>query len=267
MFIVRGKYDAPVVMAELKGLAAAAGVMGMGGNGAGGAATQGAAAQGASTMAAKGEGMPRMDIDENSTLLFPSNEMLVMVESDKVADRDNAIALFTGAMKAGHGTFGENAQMAALVKGVDAKSPVWGVAKMNDMMRQEPMLAGIDTLTMESAVKEGAIDFTFKGRGADAEKVKASAAELDKDIQGVLPMAQQEVARNPMEQPVLDMVLSLKVEAKGNEASFTGELKKSILQYMFQEMGPEILSELDVSANDANPAAGNMPSDIAPARP
>ncbi len=97
------------------------------------------------------------------------------------------------------------------------------------------MLAGIDTLTMESAVKEGAIDFTFKGRGADAEGEGVGGGAGQGYIQGFCRWQREVAPESDGAARVLDMVLSLKVEAR-NEAVL-GELKKSILQYMFLKWG------------------------------
>jgi hypothetical protein len=238
--IVRGRYNAEAVHGALREL-----------SGPGGAASQPAAiAEGAVVREAEKEGgMRRIDTGESSpTLLLPSNDRLIVVMGDGVKQRGQALDALLPALKAGKGTFDRNRELAGVIKGIDRTGPAWAAARPNAAIKAIKMLEGFDTITLETKAGKEAVDFLFKGTGADAEKVKGSTALFAQDIRSMQQTIQQQMQMVGPEakrlQPAQDFAMSLKAESVEKEGTLSGTMKTAIVQMLLAEVAPMLRMEM-----------------------
>jgi hypothetical protein len=204
-------------------------------------------------------------------LVFPSDDRLVVVGGDR-AGMKAELALVQAALKAGKGAIGENAELGALMKKVDAAGGMWVVAKLTKEMRVS-ILEPFETITMEAKEKAGTVSYTIIAAGDDEEKVKTQAAAVEADLAQTVAQGQAEVARRKSVQPALDAVASMKVAAAGKGATLTGEIKNTVVPALLGELGASfllsgLLGEGIGMETEASPPIGPaVPGEVPPAPP
>jgi hypothetical protein len=202
-----------------------------------GAATQGA---GNDQIAA----IPHYVPDDDATFLFPSDHQMIAVLSGAERDRAAALGAVAAALKAGKGTLDQNADMATRLKTLNVAGPVWAVVRPTEEMKKAKMLEAFDTVTLDAAGTAEGLTFTFKGEGADPEKVAASAAELSNDVKQAQQAMAAQAGQMPVLQPVVDFMNSLKVVAEAKTATFTGAIKPTVVDAVLAGVGPFVLGSL-----------------------
>ncbi len=162
---------------------------------------------------------------EKMVILMPSSQMIVFSvgpTKDCVPVKELAAAL-----KAGKGTFGENADMVKLVKGVKAGCPIWGVVRMSESYKQdEKILANVDSAMLTTEVKDGVIKAAVTFEGTDDEKVKTAKGNLDE----ALASAKKEMDRMAGRMPAFKVIGDIKTSLDGKKMSATLELKDEDLK-------------------------------------
>lgn len=108
--------------------------------------------------------------------------------------------------------------MKPLLDAVDAKQPLWGVAKMTDTYKKAPILRSLDTLSL-TGTRDGAtsLKLTLKAIGPDADGVKAAAAEAGALVQQGLAAVRQAARDMPALKPFQTFLESVKIDV--NEKS------------------------------------------------
>ncbi len=125
--------------------------------------------------------------------------------------------------------------------------------KANDELKKNmEVLAPFDLVTLELMKNKDTATFTFKAEGSDAEKVKTATDGLTGDIQDGTKMLQAEAAQMKSLQPAVDFFQSMKVTADAKKATFTGEIKPSLLQALLSSMGGAS-SLLEMLTQEDNP--------------
>jgi len=104
--------------------------------------------------------------------------------------------------------------------------PLWVAMKMSATYRQAPVFAPFDTLVLTTREeKDGALAFNVVARGKNAESV-ANAVGI---VKNGLKEAREEIAgavqQFPPAKTFLEILSSVKVEARGGEATLTARLK------------------------------------------
>jgi hypothetical protein len=129
------------------------------------------------------------------------------------------------AVKAGKGTLGENAEMAALLKSVKATDQLWAAVRMTDAYRKEPLFAGLDSIAFSGKAADGALEFALTAAGKDAEKLKASQAVFEKGRDQALAEIKRMVEQMPALKAAQEFGESIKLESKAGEVAVRARLK------------------------------------------
>jgi len=170
----------------------------------------------------------------NVRIAFPSNQVAILITGANDTELDELVKATKAALAGGKGEL--NPDVAALLKQVDRSKEVWAVMVVPDIFKQlAPMFAGIDTLTLEAARKDGTLAFGVKGTGTDATKVQASADSTKAGVETLTKEAKDEIARMQQQagpqqalsgyiQNIVTVLESIKVASAGNNATLNGEL-------------------------------------------
>ena len=164
--------------------------------------------------------------------------------------------VFVAALQAGHGALADNQELAALMKTVDTKSPLWLVGRFNDTIDKEAGSTGLKTLTIDTKAAKDGTEFTFQAGMADADKAKALVETVSAGLKSALEEVKRDAATTPSLKPVADMLGSIQVSADGATGTMTGQLPAGILRTI---IGQVPLGELL--------APDEPPVDIAPPQP
>jgi hypothetical protein len=247
--VIRGQYDAGLMVPALRGM--------IGGD----AVITPAEKPGDVTVVAQKNG--------EAIILLPNNEQLIFITAPDEKSGQAVREGFLAALKAGHGKLGDNQELAALMKTVDRKSPLWLACRFTDALDQQTGHNGFKTLTVQTkAVKDGT-EFTFQAEMADADKAKVLAESMTAGLKSAQEEVKQEAAARAALKPVAEMLGTVKVSAEGAGGTMTGRLPAGILNTIIGELPlMEMLAPPDVGpAVDVQPAPGGerpMPEGIAP---
>ena len=214
--IVRGQYDAAAVFDSLKGLIRAESVV---------------------TPAEKpGDVASIAEKNGGETLLFPNNEEVIFLAASNDKDGQAVRERFVAALKSGKGGLEGNRELAAMMKTVDTKAPLWMVCKFTDAMSKEMTSGQFQTLTIDTKAARDGTDFTFNAQAPDADKAKAGVEQTAAELKGVLTDVQQEMAVAPALKSVADLLGSIKMGVEGTNATLTGQLPAGILKALIGEL-------------------------------
>ncbi|HOX06927.1 MAG TPA: hypothetical protein PK280_11035 [Planctomycetota bacterium] len=165
--------------------------------------------------------------DHGQVLLASRERFVGILGADQKTVDDFARGMLA-ALKAGKGTLGENAGMAALLKPVKVTDQLWAVARMTDAYRKEEILAGLDSIAFSGRADGGALDFTMTASGKDAEKLKASQAVFEQGRDRALAQIRQLAQQLPALKAAQDFGESIKLEAKAGEVAVRARIKPDL---------------------------------------
>ena len=213
--IVRGKYDSARVFATAKEL------LGVNAK---------------NTPALKPGDVPMIsDPSDDMNVLFPNDEQLILLSTPNEKSAPIRDLILT-ALKAGKGNLADNKEIAALLKAIDTKSPIWAAANLTDAMATD-IFTHFKTITLESKPTKDGIAITINGDGTDEKEVKASVDQLGASLKQSLEMIHTLAQTNQSMQPVADFMSSIKLVSEAKHATFTAEVKSEIIYSILGETG------------------------------
>jgi hypothetical protein len=198
----------------------------------------------------------QLQFGTETTVLFPSSDLLVFVPSGNTEDRAPAVENALAVLKGGKGNLDENKELTALMKTVDTTGPAWAVLRLNADMKKEKTFEPFDTVTLSSKGDKDSVHYSVVAKGADAEKVKASVDETAKGIQQAIVQVKQIAGQMKQMQAVVDLLESIKVTADGATAKLDGDVKPNVIQSAIGGAAPLMWMELG-GMEDAN--GGELP--------
>jgi hypothetical protein len=174
-------------------------------------------------------GIPIVQTDVDTHVMFPSDRMMILVMADEEKDRFARMLALVYALEAGHGTVTGDKELQGLigkVPGPGTAAPLWLAGTFNAEEKRAKLLAGVDSFTLSGVKKHGAMALTLRAEGEDAGALKGSVEELNADVQwlkGVMPAG-------PGLAPIAGFVGSVHgaVGGSGKEATVTGEVKAGV---------------------------------------
>ncbi|MDD4890535.1 MAG: hypothetical protein PHU85_11475 [Phycisphaerae bacterium] len=176
--------------------------------------------------------------DREVCILLPSDEQLILLAAPK---RDQMpLQEIADALRTGKGKLSENAEMAKLVKSVDAASTAWCVLKVTDAYKAEPdfaqLLGPFKQVVGQVKVGKDQIDLTVKATGENADETAKVVEFVSKGIEAAKAELAREVGKMPMLQSLADAVATVKVVADGGNATVTAQYKGSLVQLVAMPM-------------------------------
>ena len=147
---------------------------------------------------------------QNLALIAVSDERLVLLIGDAAAELP--VTAMVKAVKKGSNDFGDNAEMAKLLAGVDTRADLWVASNLNDGLRQimPAEFRALDTgwATVHRG-KDDSLTFKWEGNGKDAAAVKQLndmlLQQADHGVTTVTAMAQNV----PQLKPLVDFLKSI----------------------------------------------------------
>jgi len=168
-------------------------------------------------------------------VLFPNDEQLILLSTPNEKSAPIRDLILT-ALKAGKGNLADNKEIAALLKAIDTKSPIWAAANLTDAMATD-IFTHFKTITLESKPTKDGIAITINGDGTDEKEVKASVDQLGASLKQSLEMIHTLAQTNQSMQPVADFMSSIKLVSEAKHATFTAEVKSEIIYSILGETG------------------------------
>jgi len=222
---LRGKYDAPAMLAAIK------------------------AAAGEDLKASREGNIDVVELAGEFTMIMPSNDQLIFVPSDRREDKGPIVEQLLAVLKGGKGEFEENKELVALMKTIDTTGPAWLAARLNADMRKEKMFEAFDSITLSSKIEKDGVAYSLTGQGTDADKVKESADALTAGIQGAIGQIKPMVAQMKSMQAMVDVLESMKVATEGKTATLTGQIKPESMTAAIGSAAPMMLMGLSDDAD------------------
>ena len=200
--LIRGEFDAQALLGAARGLAHPAdGVVKYG------------------TM----HGIPIVQTDVDTHIMFPSNNMMIIVMADEDKDRFARMLAMVYALEAGHGGMTEDKDLNGLIGKVDTTLPLWLVGTFNAEERREKLLSGVDWFAMTGVRKKEGLAVRLAVAGDERRSVKRTLEELNGDVKWV----QQVMPQAGGFLPISAFLGSVRTEmdARGSEAVVSAEVK------------------------------------------
>jgi hypothetical protein len=143
------------------------------------------------------------------------------------------------------------------MKKVDTKAAMWAVVTIPEAVKKEmDFLKDVDTLTFQAVSKGEKVALTMAGEGQDAEKIKAAADTINKELDAGKAMIKAQVAQMPAMKSVADFYDSMKAETEGKSGKVTGEMNANIMDALMVEMGPMLMMALQELEQEEHAPAG-----------
>ena len=214
--VIRGQFDAALVAPAIREM--------MGGE----AAITPAGKPGDGTMVAEKDG--------EACVVIPNNEQMIFLTGADKKNVQGARDFMLAALRAGDGKRVDDGDLAALMKTVDTKSPLWLVCRFNAALEKETGQLGIKTVTLETKVVKEGTEFAVQAEMADGDKAKALAETITAGVKSAQDVLKQAAAVTPALKPVQEMLGTVKAEAGGVKGTMTGRLPAGIFNSILGQL-------------------------------
>ena len=183
-------------------------------------------------------GIPIVQTDVDTHVMFPSDQMVILVMADEESDRFARMLAMVYALETGHGSITRDRELNKLIGKVETTSQLWLAGTFNAEERKVKVLAGVDSFTLMGVRKKDSLALTLRTEGADAEALKGSVEEMNADIQ----MVQQVMPQVATLAPIAEFVRSVHgaVEGSGKQATATAEVKAGVTAAVLANVLPEL---------------------------
>ncbi len=206
-------------------------------------------------------GIPIVQTDVDTHIMFPSDQMMIIVMADEEKDRFARMLAMVYALQVGHGTMMDDKELNALIGKVDTASPLWLVGTFNAEEKRAKLLAAVDSFTLSGVRKKDGLALTLRMEGSGPDGVKGTVEELNTDMQWL----QQVMPQLPTLAPIARVVGSVHAAARGDgwkEATATAEVKSDVPAAVLVN----VLPMLDLKSPEApqQPAQAPNPPAVVP---
>jgi len=161
--------------------------------------------------------------DDEFALLFPSNELAVLVAGPR--GDGLPIEAVARAVQAGRGRLAENRKMAAMIQSVDKSGGIWAAAIMTETYRKEVLFAPFGAMTLVARQARGAMEFRLTAKVHDAEKLPATMKMVKDGLAEGRKELAREAQRMPAIKPLADLLQSIQIKETPKEITATAQLK------------------------------------------
>ena len=175
------------------------------------------------------DGVEVIRVGGDAGFILPSDDCLVLVTGPGTKELPYEATI--KAIKAGKGSLAENAEMAKLLKSVDANSPLWAVIEVSEAYGQCPYLDGLDSVTLTANVKDDTIAASVAAIGKDANDVpqflESVKADIDSAKDRLTKTVERFAAAKVICEPFISLLDSISIKADGVKLTAKAEIKNA----------------------------------------
>ncbi|MGN6370203.1 MAG: HEAT repeat domain-containing protein [Phycisphaerae bacterium] len=208
-------------------------------------------------------GIPIVQTDVDTHIMFPSDQMMIFVMADEDNDRFARMLAMIYALQAGHGQVTGDKNLSALISRLPPPgtgSRLWLAGTFNAEEKKLKLLAGVDSFVASAVDQKEGIALTLRAAGGNARELKGSVDEMTTNLRWL----QQVMPQVAPLLPIAAFVGSVRaaVGPDGKEATVTAQMKPELAGSVLGLMLPA----LDLKPQEQQAGAGNGPA-VAPNAP